>query len=97
MAMALIEAGDLRLPQNSLTCAIDRTGQYYRVPIACINNPKTYGRNEELQRMKSKKSPTQKKINLRVRYGQKDVNIIVTNKTSIIECKAIFLKEVEME
>ena len=25
-AVALIEAAELRLPQNSLTCAIDRTG-----------------------------------------------------------------------
>lgn len=25
-AMALVEAAELRLPQNSLTCAIDRTG-----------------------------------------------------------------------
>jgi len=34
---------------------------------------------------------------LKVRYGQKDINIIVTNKSSILEAKAIFLKEVEME
>lgn len=47
--------------------------------------------------MKSKKSPTQKKIKIRVRYGVKDVNIVVTNKSSITECKTIFLKEVEME
>ena len=104
-AVALVEAAELRLPQNSLTCAIDRTGQYYRVPIACINNPNTYGRNEELQRMKSKKSPKMKKINvsfikfklvvqLRIRFGTKDVTIAATNKSSIAECKNIFLKEV---
>lgn len=63
-AVALIEAAELRLPQNSLTCAIDRTGQYYRVPIACINLPNNFGRNEELQRMKDKKSPKQKNINV---------------------------------
>ena len=34
---------------------------------------------------------------MKVRYGPKDINIIVTNKSSITECKAIFLKEVEME
>jgi hypothetical protein len=34
---------------------------------------------------------------LKVRFGPKDINIIVTNKSSILEAKAIFLKEVEME
>jgi hypothetical protein len=66
-AIALVEAAELRLPQNSLTCAIDRTGQYYRVPIACINDPKTYGRNEELQRMMSKKSPKAKNLKVRIK------------------------------
>jgi hypothetical protein len=47
--------------------------------------------------MKSKKSPTAKKIKLRIRFGPKDITIDVTNKSSIAECKSIFLKEVEME
>jgi len=86
-AVALIEAAELRLPQNSLTCAIDRTGQYYRVPIACINLPNNFGRNEELQRMKDKKSPKQKNINIKIRYQHKDIEFKISNKETVAGVK----------
>ena len=38
-AMEMIKASGLQLPQDSLTTAIDEGGVYYRVPIACINDP----------------------------------------------------------
>lgn len=41
-AEALILAAGLQMPQNSLTTAIDENGVYYRVPIACINEPVNY-------------------------------------------------------
>jgi hypothetical protein len=41
-AQALIGAADLTMPQNSLTTCIDTAGVYYRVPIACINEPNNY-------------------------------------------------------
>ena len=44
-AEALIEAADLTMPQNSLTTCIDQAGVYYRVPIACINDPVNYDQN----------------------------------------------------
>lgn len=44
-ATALIEAADLTMPQASLTTCIDQAGVYYRVPIACINDPITYDKD----------------------------------------------------
>jgi hypothetical protein len=44
-ALALIDAAELQLPQNSLTTAIDNAGIYYRVPIACINEPLNFSLN----------------------------------------------------
>lgn len=44
-ALALIQAAELTMPENSLTTCIDTTGVYYRVPIACINEPNNYDQN----------------------------------------------------
>jgi hypothetical protein len=41
-AVAIISAAELQLPQDSLTTAIDSQGIYYRIPIACINDPMNY-------------------------------------------------------
>lgn len=41
-AMTFIQAGELNLPQNCLTTVIDQGGIYYRIPIACINDPNLY-------------------------------------------------------
>lgn len=35
-------AGELQMPQNSLTLCIDESGVYYRVPICIINDPINY-------------------------------------------------------
>ena len=56
-ALALIEAAELTMPQNSLTTCVDHSGVYYRVPIACINDPVRYDANESLKNMKEKKKP----------------------------------------
>ena len=56
-ALALIEAAELIMPQNSLTTCVDHSGVYYRVPIACINDPIRYDANESLKNMKEKKKP----------------------------------------
>lgn len=56
-AIALISASGLQLPQDSLTTAIDQAGVYYRVPIACINDPDSYEQNHLLKTMQEKKAP----------------------------------------
>jgi hypothetical protein len=30
------------MPQNSISFCIDQAGVYYRIPIACINDPVNY-------------------------------------------------------
>ena len=47
------------MPQNSLTTIIDENGVYYRVPIACINDPMNYNQNFQYDQMKSKSAPTE--------------------------------------
>ena len=44
-ALALISAAELTMPNNSLTTCVDQTGVFYRVPIACINDPVNYEQN----------------------------------------------------
>ena len=56
------------MPQKSLTTCIDATGVYYRVPIACINDPVNYDKNYQLQRMMSKTAPAKAQIKVRLRH-----------------------------
>ena len=63
-ALALISASGLQLPQDSLTTAIDQAGVYYRVPIACINDPEKYNQNAILDAMQAKQAPKEKTINV---------------------------------
>lgn len=48
------------MPENCLTTVIDATGVYYRVPIACINDPDNYDVNKQLDEIRQKKAPTEK-------------------------------------
>ena len=38
-AKAMIEASELKIANDSITLVIDHSGIYYRIPIACINEP----------------------------------------------------------
>jgi hypothetical protein len=42
----MLEASDLKISNDSMTLVIDSTGIYYRVPIACINEPNEFVENQ---------------------------------------------------
>jgi len=44
---------------------IDQAGIYYRIPIACINDPFTYNKNNQLDELKTKKIPNEKTLKVR--------------------------------
>ena len=48
-SIAMIEAVGVEMPQRSLTTCIDQAGVYYRVPIACINDPVNYEQNYQMK------------------------------------------------
>ena len=50
------------MPQDSLTTVIDISGIYYRIPIACINDPQAYPVNVLLERMQAEKVPEERKL-----------------------------------
>ena len=43
-----------------MTTAIDSQGIYYRIPIACINDPSKYSVNKVLEKMQAEKVPDEK-------------------------------------
>ena len=51
-AKAMIEAAELIIPEKCLTTTIDTQGVYYRVPIACINDPENYSVDQALDALK---------------------------------------------
>jgi hypothetical protein len=51
-----------------LTAVIDENGVYYRIPIACINEPIAYNKNEELQLLKNKSVANETKLNVIISY-----------------------------
>jgi hypothetical protein len=53
----MIEASDLKISNDSITLVIDQTGIYYRIPIACINEPSKFVENSQLTSIKNKKKP----------------------------------------
>jgi hypothetical protein len=94
-ASALILAADLTMPQNSLTTVIDTAGVYYRVPIACINDPVNYEKNYQLQQLKSKQAPQDREIKqLKIRLApDKNVTVDISVLTSIRALKELFMAE----
>lgn len=45
------------MPQQSLTTCIDQGGVYYRVPIACINDPIEYEQDDALKKLTDMEAP----------------------------------------
>lgn len=69
---AMILASDLKMPNNSLTLVIDQQGVYYRIPIACINEPNKYQvGNIEEQLAKKERPPEFQYKDLKVRNALK--------------------------
>lgn len=60
----MIKSMDLSMPQGSLTLIIDDTGAYFRVPIACINDPIRYSVDKPMDKMKSKDQPKEVILNV---------------------------------
>ena len=62
-------AAEVTMPQNSLTTCIDRNGQYYRIPIACINDPVNYSQDFILKKMQDKTAPEKAKLKVSLLNG----------------------------
>ncbi len=81
-AQVMISASGLSMPQNSLTLVIDASGVYYRVPIACINEPESFEVNavEEALKKREEMQPTEAKtLALKVRSTKGDHELKVAN------------------
>ena len=61
-AATLVDAADLKLPEKSLTTCIDASGIYYRIPIACINDPLAYDKDHLLESMKNQSKPAKANV-----------------------------------
>ena len=55
------------MPNNSLTLLIDETGVYYRVPICLINDPISYDKDYNAQKLANKARPDSATLELKVR------------------------------
>lgn len=56
----MIEASELKISNESMTLVIDQTGIYYRVPIACINEPSKFVENSQAVAIREKVKPSEK-------------------------------------
>jgi hypothetical protein len=86
-------AADLNMPQNSLTTCIDQAGVYYRVPIACINDPVNYEQNYQYQKLRDKAKPTKEMVkDVKIKlFPDKFVTTDISNHISIKELKQLYL------
>ena len=84
------------MPQNSLTTCIDQAGVYYRVPIACINDPINYEQNYQMKQLQEKVKPSELKIKgLKIKLLSENVVIEMdpSNHLSILELKLMFIEQ----
>mmetsp|Transcript_31546 Transcript_31546/g.48229 ORF Transcript_31546/g.48229 Transcript_31546/m.48229 type:complete len:134 (-) Transcript_31546:8-409(-) len=85
------------MPQNSLTTCIDQAGVYYRVPIACINDPVNYEQNYQYQQLKEKKVPDEQELkDLKIKLmPDKLIQMDISNLISIADLKQIYLQKLK--
>lgn len=76
-----------------MTTAIDSQGIYYRIPIACINDPSKYSVNKVLEKMQAEKVPDDKKLNVKIRSPKVDCTISISNLSNVEQLKNRFIKE----
>lgn len=91
----MIEASELKISNDSITLVIDSSGIYYRVPIACINDPVKYVESEEKKKIESKAKPAEihfKCLKMRA-AGENDVIISTSNWTGILDLKKLYLEK----
>ena len=82
------------MPQNSLTTCIDQAGVYYRVPIACINDPINYEQNHLMKALSEKAKPPEMKIKglkIKLMPDNQVIELDPSNLLSISELKQLFL------
>ena len=83
------------MPQNSLTLCIDESGVYYRVPICVINDPIGYDADYQAQKLKSKATPPEETIHVKLRNAARgDVEVDVSNLTAITDFKQIYIDKI---
>lgn len=95
-AAALVMAAGLDMPNNSLTLLIDETGIYYRVPICLINDPISYDRDYNAQKLANKARPDTITIELKVRnttHG--DMPMKAENTTQVEEFKRLYINKLK--
>jgi hypothetical protein len=76
-----------------LTTCIDQAGVYYRVPIACINDPVNYEQNYQYQKLRDKVKPQNQDVkDVKIKlFPDKFVTTDVSNHLSIKELKQLYL------
>lgn len=83
-AAAILEAAGVTIPQKSLTLIIDEQGIYYRIPIACINDPVEYSHDPQAKKRADKPAPDEKMLNaIKVRSPAGDKTLAISNHATI--------------
>ena len=81
-----MQGAGLILEQDQLKFCYDSTGASYKTPIACINEPTSYGVDKEEERLEGKESPEEPKtLRLKIRNAQKfeDKEIEISEKETV--------------
>ena len=67
-ARQIVEGAGIILENDQLKFCYDSTGASYKTPIACINEPTSYGVDKEEERLKVRDEPVEAKtLRLKIR------------------------------
>ncbi len=70
---------------------IDSAGIYYRIPIACINEPLAYNKNNQYEELKAKKIPNEQMLRVKFRLAASDIQMQLNNKHTVGAVKQQFI------
>jgi len=91
-ASAILEAAGVTVPQKSLTLIIDEQGIYYRIPIACINDPAEYSFDPQAKKRAEKEAPVEIMLNeIKVRSVVGDKTLAISNHSTILDLKHSYI------
>jgi hypothetical protein len=89
-ARALADANGLILENDLIKFCYDSTGASYKTPIACINEPLSYGEDKEEERLNARQEPDEpKELSLKIRNATKfeDKTIEISESASVLQLK----------
>ena len=96
-AKKMLQNSKLQIVGNSITATYDQMGTCYRLPIACVNDPLNYDKDDVAKNLKDKAKPEESQVKgIKIRMlPDKEIKTDFSNQTSIKDVKIQFVQKMK--